>query len=267
MGNIVDFPIRREENVKIFLKTASENQINTKDFQNLLDYAGKLENLLVQYEENIKLIEGQLDEIKEIQNHPIKNVLHNTQKDIKENYKKTKSGLAKLKDNIVNFCKKMVEKIKHAALSAVSKVASVMKIQESLEYISKCAAKNNDICGKAIKDIEDIGKEYHAVGRALKNIGRIVTGKEPINEPKENGKLVKALCKPYRLCKSISAKIEQQTYAAAKNLSDFHVTIQLKSKPQKESPIQQFARMEAKQNELQKAQVAKPKTKTNNLDI
>jgi hypothetical protein len=61
---------------------------------------------------------------------------------------------------------------------------------------------------KAIAKIETFSKEYHMAGRHLKNMGRVLTGKPPIDAVKESGKLSKAVSAPYRANRAINLKLK-----------------------------------------------------------
>jgi hypothetical protein len=102
-----------------------------------------------------------------------------------------------------------------------------LQLKNGLESISRHAAKNNGLCEKAINNIEAFSAEYHKSGNAIKNMGRIAFGKEPVDTAKENGKLAAAVSAPYRTAKSVWAKIERVAFVLARDLSDFHTRTQI----------------------------------------
>ena len=263
MGVIVNFPIQQDEHVKAYQKILNENSRSDPNIDALLDYVARMEKILAQSNKNISEMQNQLSELKEIQKHPIKAELNNIVCSIQQNADAAKSWLEKLKESIIQWCKSMVEKVKDMGVSALDKAASTLKIQNCLEGIAKCAAKENDLSGKAIKDMENFATEYHKAGRAISNMGRALIGKEPIDGAKQNGKLLKIMSAPHRANKSLAAKIERTTYRMAKSLDDFHTQEQIKrldrqetktaklpNQAGKRTPDADFARMKAKQGEM-----------------
>ncbi len=228
MGAIIAFPIRENEQVQDYIKTLNVNNRNKGDFMALLDAVEYLESMLMQSDKNMDEMIKQLSELKEIHKHPIKTELRNISNAIQENTGAAKSWLIDLKEKIVNFCKKTLENFKDAGVSALDKTASFLKLKDGLEAIGNHAAKNNELCGKAINKIETFSSEYHKAGNALKNMGRIISGKEPTAAVKEKGNLSKVLIAPYGAEKSLWAKIERKAYVTAKDLSDFHTKAQIK---------------------------------------
>ena len=261
MGAVINFPIRQNEHVKAYQKILNENRRSDPNMKALLDYVARLEATMEQSNKNIAEMQIQLSELKEIQKHPIKAELNSIACSILQNADAAKSWLEKLKESIIQWCKSMVEKVKDKGTSALDRAASTLKIQNCLEGIAKCAAKENDLSGKAIKDMENFAAEYHKAGRAISNMGRALIGKEPIEGVKENGKLLKFMTAPYRANKSLAAKTERITYCMAKSLEDFHTREQLKrldrqdaaklfSQAEKRTPDGDFTRMKAKQSEV-----------------
>jgi len=65
---------------------------------------------------------------------------------------------------------------------------------------------------RQINKIETISKNYHEAGKHLKNVGRILLGKEPIKDAKPVGKIAEAFCKPLKadraICESIKKRVE-----------------------------------------------------------
>ena len=228
MGAAIDFPIMGNRYVQGYLKALNENNRSGNDFIALLNVVEELEKLLAQSNRNMADMQRQLSELKEIQKHPIKTELNNISDAMQESAGAAKSWLGDIKESIANFCKKTMENFKDAGASALDKTASFLKLNDGLEAISRYAAHNNALCGTAINKIERFSEEYHKSGRALKNMGRMILGKEPIDDVKENGRLSKALTAPYRREKAVWAKIEQKAFVAARGLGDFHTQTQVK---------------------------------------
>ena len=257
MGVIVDFPIQQNEYVKAYQKAMSENRRSDPIFDSLMDYVARMESMLAQSNKNIAEMQCQLSELKEIQKHPIKTELNNIACTIQQNAEAAKSWLDKLKERIAEWCKNIVAKVKDMGASALDKTVSALKIKDCLDGIGKCAAKENALSGKVIKDMENFATEHHKAGRAISNMGRAMLGKEPIDGAKQNGKLLKVMTAPYRAHKSLAAKVERTTYRLSNSLGNFHTQQQTKrldrqdaklvKQAAKRTPESDFARMKEKQ--------------------
>jgi hypothetical protein len=73
-------------------------------------------------------------------------------------------------------------------------------------------------CDKAVANINKFASEYHSVGRAVKNMGLIIIGREPVDVKKEAGKLAKAVSAPYKAEKAIQNGIKKSVGKAIKAL-------------------------------------------------
>ena len=204
------------------------NPQSAKEFNDMLNRVVELESLLEQSTKSINQMRSQLDEMKEIQKHPIKMVLTDICDSMTENVEHSKSLLAQFKDTFINICKKILQSIKDVGLSTLDKGISFIDIQGKLEAVANKMAKNNVKCVDSIKKIEAFSNEYNKAGNAIKNMGRILTGKATVDNSKENGKLCKALTKPYRAFKTLCSRIERKAYTLAKKLENFHTVEKIK---------------------------------------
>ncbi len=228
MGAVIAFPARDNEYVKEYLKTMRESRHrNEGNFTDLINAVSYLENLLEQSGRHMAEMKSQLDELTEIQKHPVKTGLSNTYAAMKKNLDSAKSRLADIVESIVEFCKKALENFKAVGVSALDKTVSFLRLKNGLEAVSGYAAKNNGLCDNAINRIGVFSVEYHKGTNALKNMGRVALGKEPVDAVKENGKLAAAMSAPYRAAKAVWAKMERTAFVMARDLGDFHTRAQI----------------------------------------
>jgi thymidylate synthase len=179
-----------------------------------------MENFVKQAENKISDMKSQLEEMKEIQNHPIKTALKNTIKALETKVAAIKEQIGELKANIIEGCKNAVAAFKEKGISALDKLASFFRVKTCLEKMKTSTVAAVKECDKSVAKIETFSKQYHTAGRAVKNMLRMVVGKEPIDAVKESGKLAKVMCAPARAekacmlgihksCNSMLEKLEQ----------------------------------------------------------
>jgi len=161
-----------------------------------------MEGLLRNAEKRISQMETQLGEMREIQKHPIKTGLQNTTKELDGIATRIIARTAKAKSGIIDGCKTAVTAFKEKGASALNQAASFFHIKNILQTLKDDNMKGVNTCDKAIARINAFSNEYHSAGRAIKNLGRMLTGREPIAAPKEPGNLAKALISPYKAWKA-----------------------------------------------------------------
>lgn len=143
-------------------------------------------------------MKSQLDTMQEVQNHPIKNSLQSTIKGLENDAKNVKGFCGRVKNDIINGCKNALEAVKDKGIEVLGKLASFFNLREHCEKVETNAQNAINRCEKAITRIETFSTEYHKAGNALKNLGRMLVGKDPVDKTVEIGKLANALCTPFR---------------------------------------------------------------------
>ena len=201
--------LAENEHVKELLGILKDNGKDAAGLTALLNHVKGVEDFVKQAENKIADMKSQLDEMKEIQNHPIRNALQNTVKALETKVAEIKEQLAELKANIIDGCKSAVAAFKEKGISILDKLASFFKVKSCLEEIKNGSIAAANQCDKSIARIEAFSKQYHAAGSALKNMARIAVGKEPIDAAKESGKLAEAMCAPARAEKACMVGIRK----------------------------------------------------------
>ena len=207
------------EHVSQLLNILHENGKSTAGLTALINHIGEMEQFVKGAEMKIADMKQQLDEIKEIQNQPIKNSLKKAISSLESIVADMKDKIAELKDNIIEGCKKAVSAFKEKGISALSNLASFFKIRQSLENWKENLDTGIRINDKAIMNIETFSQEYHATGRHLKNMARVIIGKAPIDKVKEAGQLAKAVAAPYKAQISIQKRIKNVLDKVIKKLN------------------------------------------------
>jgi len=196
-------PLAENEYVKELLGILKDNGRDSSGLTALINHVGEMENFVKLAESRIADMKSQLDVMKEVQDHPIKNTLQKTIKALEAKVAEIKEQIVQLRLDIAGGCINAINAFKEKGAAVLDKLASFFNIKVGLQSVNK----NIDDCirldDKAIAKIEAFSKEYHTAGQHLKNMGRVLTGKPPVNAVKESGKLAKAVGAPYRAEKTV----------------------------------------------------------------
>ena len=206
--------------VKELLDILKANGKDSSGLTAILDHVKGMEDFVKQAEGKIADMKSQLDSMKEIQDHPIKTSLQKTIKALEVKIAEIKEQIVQLRIDIAGGCISAINAFKEKGAAALDKLASFFNIKRGLQSIDKSIDASIKLDNKAIAKIEVFSKEYHASGRHLKNMGRVLIGKAPIDTAKESGKLAKVICAPYKaervclfgikkLVNKLIAKLEQ----------------------------------------------------------
>jgi SHS2 domain-containing protein len=219
--NATTIPLYNNPYVQDLFKTLSDNGKDTSGLSAILNYTGEMENLIKRAEGTISDMKSQLEEVKQLHNHPVKTALQNAIKALERKVIGLRENLMKLKNNIVNGCKNAVSAFKAQGIIALDNVASFINIKDSLQDWKKDAESGIRTSEKAIANIETFASEYHTAGLALKNMARMAVGKPPVDTKKEMGNLAKAVAAPYKAQKAVFAAMKNATEKAITNLDKF----------------------------------------------
>ena len=254
-GNLMD-----NEHVKELCGILQENGKDSSGLAALISHVSGMEDFVVQAESKIASMKEQLDEMKELQDHPVKNALQKAITALETKVAEIKAQIVELKTNIVEGCKNAVAAFKEKGAAALDKLASFFNIKGGLESVKNSTVKAADSCDRACAKIETFSKNYHTAGRALKNMARMIVGKEPIDAVKESGKLAKTVSAPYKAEKACLVGIRKQCdkmINALNNLEKSAVASrgEKADKPKKPTMME---RLEATKNEIKEREREAP---------
>lgn len=211
-------PLEQNEYVQELFSILQENGKDAKGLSALLGHVNEMENFVTRAEQKIADMKSQLSEMKEIQNHPVKTALQNAIKSLEHKVAQVKEQISELKTNIIEGCKSAVTAFKEKGASALNNLAAFFHIKGGLQAINKSVEQTVAQCDKAIGGINKFAAEYHSGTRALKNMGRIIIGKEPIDAKKEAGILAKSAAAPYKAQKAAMNGIKKVANKAISTL-------------------------------------------------
>jgi chaperonin cofactor prefoldin len=197
-NNNISAPLSENEYVQQLYGILQENGRDTSGLSALLGHVSEMENFVKRAEDKISEMKSQLAEMKEVQNHPVKTTLQNAIKTLEIKVAEVKERIAELKSNIIEGCRSAVEAFKEKGAAALNNLAKFFRVKTAIKAIDKSTEQGIKQCDKAIKNINGFAENYHEAGRAIKNMGLILIGREPVDEKKEIGKLAKTAALPYK---------------------------------------------------------------------
>jgi regulator of replication initiation timing len=212
--------INQAPNVKELFTILEENNKpeQAAALKGILNHVTSMEKQVAACEKQISEMKTQLESTPQIQENPLREQLEKLIESLEKDTKETKGFCGRIKDGIANGCKNAIEAVKEKGIEAVDKMASFFGVREHYEKIEAREQKAIDRCEKAIEKIEAFSSEYHKAGNALKNVGRMLVGKEPLERSSEMGKLANAMCAPYRNSINYHTEIKDSASASIAKL-------------------------------------------------
>ena len=173
----------------------------------------------------------------EARNHPVQSTLEGSVITMQNHVLHLRDRVMELKNNFIEGCKNAITAFKEQGISALDDVVKFLHIKPALELLRQDLDKTIKSDEKTIAKIEVAAAEYHEAGRHFKNVGRIIMGKEAIQEAKPIGPLAKALTAPYRAERKCFAAMKGCTEKAIGSLA----WLEDRAKPSIQGTIQKYS--------------------------
>lgn len=210
-------PIAENEYVKEFLAVLQSNAVSgSKEFLEMIGHVGALEQRLAEAVDELKTMRQELEKV---QNHSLKAVLQRSYKALENNVAVMRQRLSELKSHIIDGCKNALASIREHGITALNGIARFFHIKPVLESMRQLADSSIRIAEKAIDKIQSFATEYHAAGKHLKNMGRTLVGKPPVEGAKSPGKIAKLFAAPYRADRACMVSARKTIDKAVDSLS------------------------------------------------
>jgi DNA-binding transcriptional MerR regulator len=217
-GNAGGRPLAENEHVKELLAALRGNGRDTAGLEALIGHIGEMEGFVRRAEEKIADMKSQLAELKEARDHPIATATRNAIAKLEKGLAAMRERLAALKEGVAEGCRNAMAAFKEKGLSAFDRLASFLNIKGGIEALGKGAAENAKQCDAAIARIDEISKQSRDAGRAIRNMARIVAGRDAGSEAKDKGSLAKAAAAPFKAQKALMLGISKTAGAMAGRL-------------------------------------------------
>jgi regulator of replication initiation timing len=263
-------PLAENQYVQELFSILQDNGRDTKGLAALIGHVEGMENYIKRAEDKISDMKSQLAEMKEVQNHPIKTALQNAIKTLEHKVAQVREQISELKINIVEGCKNAVTAFKEKGATALTNLAKFFHIKGALKAIDKDITQSVETCDKAVANINRFSLEYHSAGRAIKNMGRMFVGKEPVDAKKEAGKLAKTIAAPYKAEKAVLNGIKKAVDKAITALDGME-TRQAEKKAERAASRPDFmAKLNTHKERVEREKLELPtpeRTKTAGLEV
>jgi len=258
-GNLLE-----NEHVKELYAILQDNGKDVSGLTAIINHVTGMEDFVKQAEGKIAEMKAQLDTMKEVQDHPIKTALQKTIAALEAKVAEIKAQITELKTNIVEGCQKAVSAFKEKGAAVLDKLGSFFRgaTKEYLQTIKNDTIRGVNDCDKAVAKIDTFSQEYHKAGRGIKNMARVLIGREPIDTVKESGKLAKVVSAPYKAEKACMLGIKKQVDKMITALDKLEQGAEARrsekaaDKPKKPTLME---RLEANKNKIKERELEAPK--------
>jgi hypothetical protein len=220
--------LTQNEYVQELYSILQDHGRDTMGLSALIGHVSEMENFVKRAEDKIADMKSQLSEMKEAQTHPVRTALQKAIKSLENTVSVMKEQIGRLKSEIIDGCKNAVTAFKERGVSALDKLASFFHIKGAFKAIDKSAQANIAVCDKGIAHQTAYYAEFYKASRAIRNMGRIIIGREPLPSQSETRRLEKVATAPYRAEKAVNIKISELANAAMKALERLEATAEAK---------------------------------------
>jgi hypothetical protein len=150
----------------------------------------------------------ELATMREERNHPIRTALARAIVSLENKIDQTRAALETLKNHIVSGCKQALVAFKRGGRDALNNIARFFRLKPYFQNVSKSLGSLIKANDQTVARIEVISAEYHTAGLHVKNIARVLAGKEPLQEIKPNGRLAKLVEAPFKTVRRLRAGVK-----------------------------------------------------------
>lgn len=191
-------PLRENRQVRELLSVMKANNMDTGDLIAVLSHVGAMERQLDTAVTELQAMRRELNDMREARDHPVRKNLQNAVHAMEGRVTEAGGRLDALKDSIVDGCKKALAAFKEKGAAALNNLAGFFRIKDGLQSIRDSLSEGIQTAEKSIARIEAVSREYHEIGKHVKNMGRAMAGKEAVPDARPVGKLAKALEAPFK---------------------------------------------------------------------
>lgn len=171
--------------VKELIAILIEQKISTDELRAIVGHVGEMERQLGVAVTELTNMRQEMAMLR----HPLKTSTLKVIHALETKYGEVKARLDKVKTGIVDGAKKAISEFKEKGASVLLRLASFLHIREGLEMVRDIMQHDIWADEKTISDIADASGVYHKIGRDVKNLMRIIQGKEISQEVKPEGRV------------------------------------------------------------------------------
>ena len=207
-------PLIDNEYVQALLAVLQDNRRNSDDILAVVQHVGAMEQQFAAAMEELAAMRREVNDLR----HPVKNAVQKAVNSLGEKLADAREKLATLRESVVEGCKNAVAAFKEKGVAALDSIASFFRIRKGLEAVDRSMDNDIRLDQQSIDKIAAVSAEYHEVGKAMKNLSRVIRGKEPVAVAKPMGRIAKVAQAPAKLDKAISTGIQKAARSALAGL-------------------------------------------------
>ena len=193
-----------------------DNNIDTRDLTAIISSVAAMERQLSAAVNELTSMRRELAAMREERSHPVKTALEKEVRLLSDKIKGIRAKLKAVKDGIISECRRAVAAFKGAGVSALNNLAGFFEIKPALESLRSSISDGITSNQASIARIGRISEAYHTAGRAIRNIGRAISGQEPVPDIKANGALARLIETPFRVqLRSLTGSLREVNRALA----------------------------------------------------
>lgn len=213
-------PLLENEHVKELLAILKENSVSSKDLLDVIGYVGVMERQLDAAVSELSAMRKELAGIREAQDHPVRITMQKAIQALEIKIAETKERLEAVKAEIIEGCKNAVAAFKEKGIEVLNGLASFFHIKKGLEAVRESMTQAIGYDEQSMNKISAASAEFHEVGKHVKNVGRVMTGQELLQEAKPMGRLAGIMMAPFQLDRAVSSAVKRQVEKALKSLDN-----------------------------------------------
>ena len=189
---------------------------NGERFNGLLSSIGRMGGMLRSTYMAADMMRAQIDGAKGIRSHPVKDAMEKAAKKLETCLDAITEKLGRVHGRAIHGSKNAVLSIKVTRVSPHDDMSCFYRgIKPCLKAIGKHCAAGIGHCREPFEEIGKYVEVFHAEWLRLKDMGRMVAGREPLDIPKELYRAAKSMRAPYEAamkCLSDMRAIAKETY-------------------------------------------------------
>ena len=209
-----DTPLMEQDAIKKLFAILKDNGKDADGLLNILGHVTAMEN---QLNAAVNELQTMRRDMAEMRDHPMRTACQAVAKDMESKISQLREQLNNIKEKLVEGCKRALESFKANGVIALNGVAKFFRIKPMFESLRQSMQNDIKLAENNIAKIDTMAKRYHGAGLHLRNVGRVLRGKEALTEIKPNGKLAKLISAPARAdrkcCKGILGQAEKAIVA------------------------------------------------------
>lgn len=212
--------LSQQKNIKKFSQLLDENGMSDqkKEFDYLIQYIDQMEN---QFDTVLEELRSVKQELNTIQDKTFRATANKAVDKVTTKVNEAKNSLIKLKKHVIKTVDKAANDFKKQGKSALTSAIKKLNVKGTVETIKRGLDNATKSMDQNIDHLSKLGDEIHEANSHLKNIGRMVIGKDAKEAtPRNTNKgLISKTQESLFFCMSIFAKMSFRTHVVLDILS------------------------------------------------